>query len=52
MCYVRLMYVFNKHIHVSKLSDNLIVIPLFWGTCMCLAFNAQKKRTCIPDFAN
>ena len=43
MCYVRLMYVFNKHVHATKLSGILIVIPPFGGTCTCLTFNSKKK---------
>ena len=33
----------DKHIHALKLPDILIVIPSFWGVCICLAFNSKKK---------
>ena len=40
---VGVVYMLGKHIHALKLPDILIVIPSFWGVCICLAFNSKKK---------
>ena len=50
---VGVVYMLGKHIHALKLPVILIVIPSFWGVCICLAFNSKKKvHTCNPDIAN
>ena len=36
-----------KHIHALKLSDILIVIVLFGGACICLAFNSKKNALAV-----
>ena len=50
-CYVRLMYMFDKHVHAYKHAETQYVIMQFLPPCTCLAFNSKKKFTYCLKYA-
>ena len=44
---VRLVYMFTKHVHAHKLSDQQLVTLSFLPPCMCLSFNSKKNSLVI-----
>ena len=50
-CYVRLMYMFDKHVHAYKHTETQYVIMRFLPPCTCLVFNSKKKFTYCLKYA-